>query len=92
MKRSSIFAAAGTFVLLVAGILASKANKKFSGATSVYYKNTVTNQVVTAFTGSTSSTDELVTTGTGNGVAYFVYGSNKFAMCTSTGATLLHAF
>jgi hypothetical protein len=91
MKKTSIFAVASTFILLVAGIFASKAARKFAGATTVYYKGTgITSPFPIAF--KAPSTDNLVTASvTGNGTAYFYVGtSTRYTLCT-TGGTALNA-
>jgi endoglucanase Acf2 len=81
MNRSSIFAAASTFVLLVAGILASKANKKFNGPTSVWYRTSGAH----SYAAFHATTDKFLTTASTSGnVAFFYNGSAYYTLVTSS--------
>jgi hypothetical protein len=66
MKKSSIFIALGTFALVIAGIVATKANKKFLHYTGpIYaYEGTGIGYVTLAFTGSCIQNIVITTTAT----------------------------
>jgi hypothetical protein len=87
MKRTRIFAAASTIILVVAGIFASKAAKKFTLVSTFYYKNS--SSIITAIKGATF--DALVTASTTPNKAFFEAGSTSYQLCTH-GGTQLNAF
>ena|SRR5438105_1451496 len=69
MKKNKIFLAAGTFALAIAGFAIAKANsKKFTSATSAYYKPSIS-VICTLFKGATSTSLTTVITA---GKTFFV--------------------
>lgn len=85
MKRTKIFVAASTLVLLVAGLVAAKANKKFSVITTVYYK--ISGTLHTGFTGASANLLTLTTTSP-NTQAFFTVSSVQYDLYTSGGSAL----
>ena len=80
MKRTKIFVAASTLALLVAGLVAAKANKKFTGPANVDYYDGSTYSSMWSVSGN----DIMVTTTVGAGHrAYFTQASINYYLYTA---------
>ena len=78
MKKSRIFMSLGALALVIAGVVSTKASKKFSFSGTIYYSPTTLTDIIAG--SGCSSGFSLITNGTvkAHFVNYTLYGYNQF--------------